>query len=106
MTTRPFRAKSPRKQDVRCVTTGPNLSDNHKDSSTLQPPGLASLPVLLVMRPLENFDLNCSQIVKDLKPFADGITREDMNHAAKFGVRYQIIRGRVFRQEECMFPFR
>ncbi|XP_028967611.1 O-glucosyltransferase rumi homolog [Galendromus occidentalis] len=46
------------------------------------------------------------QIRRDLKPFSEGISREDLNRAAKFGVRYQIIQGRVFRQKECMFPFR
>jgi len=50
-----------------------------------------------------------SVIEEDLKPFEGGITEEQLNGAWKEGARltkYQIIGGKVYRSEECMFPTR
>ncbi|XP_065567041.1 O-glucosyltransferase rumi homolog [Artemia franciscana] len=53
---------------------------------------------------------NCSchttLIEKDLLVFKDGITEDLINRARTKGVLYQILNGKVYREEECMFPFR
>ncbi|KAK0064285.1 protein O-glucosyltransferase 1 [Biomphalaria pfeifferi] len=55
---------------------------------------------------------NCSCFTSVLKDdFAvwikkGGITKDDLKAAHSFGVNYQILSHKLFRQEECMFPFR
>ncbi|XP_022644694.1 protein O-glucosyltransferase 1-like isoform X1 [Varroa destructor] len=45
-------------------------------------------------------------IARDLAPWASGIEKKDVDRAKQSGVHYQIVGGRLYRQEECMFPFR
>ncbi|OQR69310.1 O-glucosyltransferase rumi-like [Tropilaelaps mercedesae] len=45
-------------------------------------------------------------IARDLAPWASGIEKRDIDRAKQFGVHYQIIGGRLYRDPECMFPFR
>ena len=48
-------------------------------------------------------------IARDLAPFsAGGVTRDMVRRAGEVArvTRYQIIGGKVYRSEECMFPFR
>lgn len=53
---------------------------------------------------------NCScffnVLENDLKPFHGGITKESIDHVKPRGVKYQIINGKLYRDEECMFPAR
>jgi len=45
---------------------------------------------------------------EDLKPFEKlgGITEDQFNSSRSHGVHYQIINHRLYREDECMFPFR
>ncbi|CAL7943446.1 unnamed protein product [Xylocopa violacea] len=46
-------------------------------------------------------------IKRDLKPFKEkGISKDLINIAKSRGTFYQIIRGKLYRQKECMFPSR
>ncbi|KAF4518703.1 hypothetical protein B566_EDAN013722 [Ephemera danica] len=45
-------------------------------------------------------------IKKDLAPFKGGITKEHIADGADRGTKYQILGGKIFRQDECMFPAR
>ena len=47
-------------------------------------------------------------IKTDLAPFRTGITKDMMEAAARVPrvTKYQIIRGELYRSEDCMFPFR
>ena len=58
-------------------------------------------------------DSSCSSchdevIRTDLAPFKSGITKDMVEAAAKVPrvTKYQIIRGKLYRSEDCMFPFR
>ena len=58
-------------------------------------------------------DSSCSSchddvIRSDLVPFKSGITQDMMEAAAKVPrvTKYQIIKGKLYRSEDCMFPFR
>ena len=58
-------------------------------------------------------DPSCSSchddvIKTDLAPFKTGITKDMMEAAARVPrvTKYQIIRGELYRSEDCMFPFR
>lgn len=55
------------------------------------------------------FLLLCPSILKeDLKPFSNGITKELMMDTVRRGVgtHYQIIKHKLYREPECMFPAR
>ncbi|XP_043287825.1 O-glucosyltransferase rumi homolog [Venturia canescens] len=45
-------------------------------------------------------------ITQDLEPFASGINLEMIENARSRGTLYQLIGGRLYRDEECMFPSR
>lgn len=47
-------------------------------------------------------------ITKDLEPFKEGINSEMIDQAFSLGrlTKFQIIRGKVYRSRDCMFPFR
>jgi protein glucosyltransferase len=47
-----------------------------------------------------------SVIEEDLKIWKDGISKEVFDEAVSKGVHYQIIKHRLYRQNDCMFPFR
>lgn len=53
---------------------------------------------------------NCSclfsQINKDLSPYRQGITKESLNDVRKYGVKYQIVDHKLYRDKDCMFPSR
>ncbi|VDM39040.1 unnamed protein product [Toxocara canis] len=53
-------------------------------------------------------DCNCfaSQIVADLLPFQSGVNKSMLEAASVFGVHYQLIGGRLFRQQNCPFEAR
>ncbi|XP_059153815.1 protein O-glucosyltransferase 1-like [Physella acuta] len=55
-----------------------------------------------------NEDCSCfsSVLVDDLSVWRGGITKEDIEAAVRFGVHYQIIDHKLYRQDECMFPSR
>jgi len=45
---------------------------------------------------------------EDLKPFEKlgGITKDEFDRSRSHGVHYQIINHRLYRERDCMFPFR
>ena len=47
-----------------------------------------------------------SVIEDDLSVWKDGISKETFDEAAAKGVHYQIIKHRLYRQNDCMFQFR
>jgi len=53
---------------------------------------------------------NCSHftnlVTEDLKVFRDGITKDSLVRAKERGTKYQIIKGKLYRDKECMFPSR
>lgn len=42
----------------------------------------------------------------DLKPYENGITREMLDEVKRFGILYQIIDNKIYRQTDCNFPSR
>ncbi|XP_036323130.1 O-glucosyltransferase rumi-like [Rhagoletis pomonella] len=71
-----------------------------------------------VRKSLESFvlcadenDVDCrchsDVLVNDLKPFREkGITQSMVKTSAKYGTRYKILKHRLYRDKECMFPAR
>ena len=60
-------------------------------------------------KPCNNTNNGCFKdvIERDLKPFREkGIDKDLINTAKNRGTFYQIIRGKVYRQKDCMFPSR
>lgn len=53
---------------------------------------------------------NCScffkQIEKDLSPYRQGISARMIANVRQYGVKYQIINQKMYRQKDCMFPAR
>lgn len=53
---------------------------------------------------------NCScffkQIDKDLSTYSQGISKEMINAVRQYGVKYQIVKRKLYRDKECMFPAR
>lgn len=53
---------------------------------------------------------NCScffkQIENDLSPYRQGISKGMINDARKYGVKYQIVDQKLYRDKDCMFPSR
>lgn len=47
-----------------------------------------------------------SVIENDLSVWKDGISKEAFEEGVSKGVHYQIIKHRLYRQNDCMFPFR
>lgn len=49
-----------------------------------------------------------SVIEEDLTPFRGGISRKMMTEVVrrKLGTHYQIIKNRLYRENDCMFPSR
>ncbi|CAG9782945.1 unnamed protein product [Diatraea saccharalis] len=58
--------------------------------------------------PCDNKYCNChsSVIDKDLEVFADGITKDQFALARAKGTKYQIIKGKLYREKDCHFPAR
>ncbi|XP_029433698.1 protein O-glucosyltransferase 1 [Rhinatrema bivittatum] len=60
--------------------------------------------------PCETQDCRCHRSVleQDLTPFREGLTKELVSSmvARKLGTHYQIISGRLYREQDCMFPAR
>ncbi|XP_053471718.1 protein O-glucosyltransferase 1 isoform X3 [Ictalurus furcatus] len=56
----------------------------------------------------ENCSCHISVLKEDLKPFSNGITKELMMDTVQRGVgtHYQIIKHKLYREPECMFPAR
>lgn len=50
----------------------------------------------------------CSVLDEDLKVWEarGGITKEDFSKGRHRGTHYQILDHRLYREKECMFPFR
>ncbi|KAJ6635448.1 O-glucosyltransferase rumi like [Pseudolycoriella hygida] len=53
---------------------------------------------------------NCScffkRIEKDLSLYREGISKEMIDSVRRYGVKYQIVNGRLYRDKDCMFPAR
>ncbi|XP_035234183.1 protein O-glucosyltransferase 1-like [Stegodyphus dumicola] len=47
-----------------------------------------------------------SVINEDLQPFEKGITKQDIFESKSRGIHYQVIKHELYRENECMFPFR
>ncbi|KAG6462084.1 hypothetical protein O3G_MSEX013047 [Manduca sexta] len=58
--------------------------------------------------PCQRVNCSCykSVIDQDLKPFKDGITKEQYAQARTKATKYQIIDGTLFREKDCPFPAR
>lgn len=59
--------------------------------------------------PCTSHNCSCyeSVINEDLKPFErDGITKNDIDSIKEKGTHYQIIDHKLYREKDCMFPFR
>ncbi|XP_037041149.1 O-glucosyltransferase rumi homolog [Bradysia coprophila] len=54
----------------------------------------------------QNYTGFSKQIEKDLSPFRQGISQAMINDVRKYGVKYQIVNQRLYRDKECMFPSR
>ena len=54
----------------------------------------------------ESFVLPFSVIDHDLEVWKNGIERREFDHAQGHGTHYQIINHKLYREEDCMFPFR
>ncbi|XP_035429729.2 O-glucosyltransferase rumi homolog [Spodoptera frugiperda] len=55
---------------------------------------------------VENCSCHKSVIDEDLAPFKGGITKELFDRARAKATKYQIIDGKLYREEECHFPAR
>ncbi|EGW13243.1 KTEL motif-containing protein 1 [Cricetulus griseus] len=105
----------------RAEVSGPLLLalDPHLPEMGLIPDGPGSkwkVFIDQINRALENYEpcssRNCScyrgVIEEDLTPFRGGISRKMMAEVVrrKLGTHYQIIKKRLFREDDCMFPSR
>nr|XP_047927629.1 protein O-glucosyltransferase 1 [Anser cygnoides] len=63
-----------------------------------------------VYKPCVKENCSCHQSVwkQDLAPFRDGISKEIMSDVVsrKLGTHYQIIKNKLYREHDCMFPAR
>ncbi|CAD5110907.1 DgyrCDS269 [Dimorphilus gyrociliatus] len=91
-----------------------NTSESHEKSKYTANEQKWSKYINKINEALKNYndctseDCSCyfPTLEEDLDPFKNGITREDLAKGGDRGMKYQIVNHKLYRQSDCMFPFR